>query len=275
MATLQCSSAIRAAPWLSPPSFSARTRKCRFSYRPIVMELQLNPLPFDMDALEPHMSKRTLEFHWGKHHRAYVNNLNKQIAGTDLEGMQLDELCKLGYNNGNTTAYFNNAGQVWNHDFFWESIQPGDGKKPSGELLRLLERDFGSFEAFVAEFKQAAATQFGSGWAWLVAKPTDPLVESKHGKLVIEKTPNATNPLILGHIPLLTIDVWEHAYYLDFQNRRPDYISTFVDKLISWDTVAARLEQAKESVDFSDANIPDDEFEKGWNTFPNTEDEWD
>ncbi|MCO5600738.1 hypothetical protein L7F22_054853 [Adiantum nelumboides] len=273
MATLNCSSAVRAAPWFSPPSSSARIRRSRFSYRPIRMELQLKQLPFDMDALEPHMSKRTLEFHWGKHHRAYVDNLNKQIAGTELQGLQLDELCKRGYNDGNTTAYFNNAGQVWNHDFFWESIQPGGGKKPSGQLLHLLERDFGSFDAFLSEFKQAAATQFGSGWAWLVAKQTDPLVESKHGKLVIEKTPNAINPLVLGHIPLLTIDVWEHAYYLDFQNRRPDYISTFVDNLISWDTVAARLEPAKESVDLSDSNLSHEEFEKGWNPPPKSEED--
>ncbi|MCO5609867.1 hypothetical protein L7F22_064100 [Adiantum nelumboides] len=162
---------------------------------------------------------------------------------------------------------------VWNHDFFWDSIQPGGSKKPSGQLLHLLERDFGSFDAFVSEFKQAAATQFGSGWAWLVAKQTDPLVESKHGKLVIEKTPNAINPLVLGHIPLLTIDVWEHAYYLDFQNRRPDYISTFVDNLISWDTVAARLERAKESVDLSDSNLSHEEFEKGWNLPPKSEED--
>nr|QDM54629.1 superoxide dismutase [Pteris vittata] len=264
MAMAHCSSGLRVSPGplLSfSRSSSARTGKARSSCRPIVMAFHLRPLPFEMDALEPHMSKQTLEFHWGKHHRAYVDNLNKQIKDTELEGKELEELVKYGYNNGNPTAYFNNAGQAWNHDFFWDSIKPGGGKKPSGELLQLIERDFGSFENFVDEFKQAAATQFGSGWAWLVAKATDPLVESKFAKLVIEKTPNALNPLILGHIPLLTIDVWEHAYYLDFQNRRPDYISTFINELISWDAVTARLERAKASMNFYDVVVPDEQFE--------------
>eukprot|EP00250_Pteridium_aquilinum_P010360 c19331_g1_i2 orf=230-1009(-) len=229
----------------------SRTRKVHSSNcRPVAMAFQLMPLPFDMDALEPHMSRRTLEFHWGKHHRSYVDNLNKQVAGTHLEALELEELVKTGYNNGTPAAYFNNAGQIWNHDFFWLSIKPGGGKKPEGELLQLIERDFGSFEAFSNEFKQAAATQFGSGWAWLVAKVTDPLAENKIAKLAIEKTPNAVNPLNLDQIPLLTIDVWEHAYYLDFQNRRPDYISTYVNELISWETVSARLEKAKEVVNF-------------------------
>ncbi|KAI5075604.1 hypothetical protein GOP47_0009680 [Adiantum capillus-veneris] len=216
---------------------------------------------YSLDALEPYMSKQTLEFHWGKHHRAYVDNLNKQIAGTELEGMQLDELYKFSYNNGNPTPYFNNAGQVWNHDFFWQSIKPGGGKKPSGEVLYLLERDFGSFEAFVEALKEAATTQFGSGWAWLVATKTDPLNENTFGKLMVEKTFNAVNPLIFGRIPLLTIDVWEHAYYLDFQNKRPDYISTFIDELINWDIVTARLERAKAFINFYDVIVPDDQIE--------------
>nr|ADR01298.1 iron-superoxide dismutase [Ceratopteris thalictroides] len=263
MATATCSSILRATPWPSQilsTSPSLRKGNTRSSYRPIVMEFHLRPLPFEMDALEPYMSKQTLEFHWGKHHRTYVDNLNKQIKGTELEGMQLDELLKHGYNNGNPTAYFNNAGQAWNHDFFWESIKPGGGKKPTGEVLHLIERDFGSFEAFVDEFKQAAATQFGSGWAWLVGMPTDPLVENKFGKLAIEKTPNALNPLILGHVPLLTIDVWEHAYYLDYQNRRPDYISTVINELISWEAVTARLERAKATINFYDVVVPDDQY---------------
>lgn len=226
------------------------------------MELQLTPLPFDMDALEPHMSRRALEFHWGKHHRAYVDNLNKQIAGTELEGKDLEELVKLGYNNGSPAAYFNNAGQAWNHDFFWQSIKPRGGKQPIGELLQLIKRDLGSFDAFVGEFKQAAATQFGSGWAWLAAKETDPFVESKGAKLVIVKTPNALNPLMLGYIPLLTIDVWEHAYYLDFQNRRADYISTFINELISWEAVAMRLVQAKSVLKFADVFMTDEEYQQ-------------
>lgn len=219
----------------------------------------MKPLPFEMDALEPHMSKQTLEIHWGKHHRSYVEKLNKQIVGTELECMQLDELLKFGYNNASPTAFFNNAGQVWNHDFFWQSITPGGGKQPTGELLYLIKRDFGSFEAFKDEFKQAAAAQFGSGWAWLVAKRTDPLAEKNFAKLAIEKTHNAVNPLIFGNIPLLAIDVWEHAYYLDFQNRRADYISTFIDELISWETVSTRLQGAKKFLNFYDVVVPLDQ----------------
>ncbi|KAK4385226.1 Superoxide dismutase [Fe] 2, chloroplastic [Sesamum angolense] len=173
------------------------------------------------DALEPHMSRETFEYHWGKHHRAYVDNLNKQI--------------------------------VWNHDFFWESIKPGGGGKPSGELLELINRDFGSFEDFVSAFKAAAATQFGSGWAWLVyttnrldvGNAVNPRPSDEDKKLIVVKSPNAINPLVWDYSPLLTIDVWEHAYYLDFQNRRPDYISTFLEKLVSWDAVSSRLEAAK------------------------------
>lgn len=218
---------------------------------------ELQKPPYELDALEPHMSQQTLEYHWGKHHRAYIENLNKQIQDSDLSGKRLEEIVKIGYNNGNPAPYFNNAGQAWNHDFFWESMKPGGGKKPEGEILELIVRDFGSFDVFVEEFKQAAATQFGSGWAWLSAKTAEPMIERKFAKLVIEKTPNALNPLILGHVPLLTIDVWEHAYYLDYQNRRPDYITTFINELISWETVAARLERAKAFLNFYDPVIPE------------------
>ena len=181
------------------------------------------------------MSKRTFEFHWGKHHRAYVDNLNKQIEGTELEGYTLGDVIKATYSNGEPQPAFNNAAQAWNHEFFWECMSPGGGKKPGGEILKLIEKDFGSYDEFLKEFKQAAATQFGSGWAWLVLKDK---------KLVVEKSPNAINPLIWGHTPLLTIDVWEHAYYLDYQNRRPDYISVFMNELVSWDGVNARLDRA-------------------------------
>ncbi|KAL2611436.1 hypothetical protein R1flu_023128 [Riccia fluitans] len=201
-----------------------------------VAKFDLREPPYPLDALEPHMSKNTLEFHWGKHHRAYVNNLNAQIENSDLERSSLEEIVKSSYNNGNPTAQFNNAGQIWNHDFFWESMKPGGGGAPTGEIAELINRDFSSYENFVKEFKAAGATQFGSGWAWLVLKD---------GKLAIEKTPNAVTPILWGSIPLLVVDVWEHAYYLDFQNRRPDYLSTFVDQLISWDAVNERLERAK------------------------------
>ncbi|KAH9572433.1 hypothetical protein CY35_02G149800 [Sphagnum magellanicum] len=187
------------------------------------------------DALEPHVSKQTLEFHWGKHHRAYIDNLNKQIDGTDLERKNLEELVKFSYNNGNPQACFNNAAQTWNHDFFWSSIYPGGGGQPDGEVLELIERDFGSFEEFAKEFEAAV----------------------KDAKLSILKTSNALNPLIWGYIPLTVVDVWEHAYYLDFQNRRPDYLNTFLDKLISWEAVAGRLAGAKAFVNLGEPTIPE------------------
>ncbi|KAM7272753.1 hypothetical protein ACFE04_027416 [Oxalis oulophora] len=230
----------------------------------IVAKFELKPPPYPMDALEPHMSQDTLEYHWGKHHRAYVDNLNKQIDETDLEELTLENVVITTYNKGNMLPAFNNAAQAWNHEFFWESMKPGGGGKPSGELLQLIERDFGSFEKFVEEFKAAAATQFGSGWAWLfwtygssclffldkanrldVGNAVNPCPSEEDKKLVIVKSPNAINPLVWDYYPLLTIDVWEHAYYLDFQNRRPDYISTFMEKLISWEAVSSRLENAK------------------------------
>ncbi|EPS68741.1 superoxide dismutase, partial [Genlisea aurea] len=208
----------------------------------ITASVELKPPPYALDALEPLMSRQTFEFHWGKHHRAYVDNLNKQIAGTELDSKTLEEIILVTYNKGDFLPPFNNAAQAWNHQFFWESLKPGGGGQPSGELLESINKDFGSFEAFVKEFKTAAATQFGSGWAWLVLNPR-PSEDGK--KLSVLKSPNAINPLVLDYYPLLTLDVWEHAYYLDFQNRRPDYISTFLEKLVSWEAVSARLDAAK------------------------------
>lgn len=196
----------------------------------------LKPPPYPLDALEPHMSRQTLEFHWGKHHRAYVDNLKKQVLGTELEGKTLEHIVLTTYNKGEILPAFNNAAQAWNHEFFWESMKPSGGGKPSGELMDLIERDFSSYEKFYDEFNAAAATQFGSGWAWLAYA---------NEKLKIVKTANAVNPLVLDSFPLLTIDVWEHAYYLDFQNRRPDYIKTFMNNLVSWEAVTSRLEAAK------------------------------
>jgi len=218
----------------------AAARGCapRSSRRAVVVRaaLELKAPPYALDALEPHMSKQTLEYHWGKHHRAYVDNMNKQIAGTDLEGKSLEEIVLASWNKGSPTPVFNNAAQVWNHTFFWESIKPNGGGEPKGKLADAIQASFGSFDEFKTQFKAAGATQFGSGWAWLVA--------DKSGKLSIEKTPNAVNPVVEGKTPILTMDVWEHAYYLDVQNRRPDYMTTFVDKLIDWDSVAARFEAA-------------------------------
>lgn len=198
--------------------------------------LELKSPPYALDALEPHMSKQTLEFHWGKHHRAYVDNMNKQIAGTDLEGKSLEEIVLASWNKGSPTPVFNNAAQVWNHTFFWESMKPNGGGAPTGKLADAINASFGSLDEFKTQFKAAGATQFGSGWAWLVA--------DKSGKLSIEKTPNAVTPVVEGKTPILTMDVWEHAYYLDVQNRRPDYMTTFVDSLINWDEVAKRFAAA-------------------------------
>ncbi|KAE9617547.1 hypothetical protein Lal_00034347 [Lupinus albus] len=241
----------------SPTSFtfSNKERRCLRNDGPVetAPKFELKPPPYPLNALEPIISQETLEYHWGKHHRAYVENLNKQIAGTDLEGKSLEDIIVISYNKGDILPAFNNAAQAWNHDFFWESIKPGGGGKPSGDLLKLIERDFGSFERFIDELKIAATTQFGSGWAWLaykdnrldVGNAVNPLATEEDKKLVVVKSPNAVNPLVWGYYPLLTIDVWEHAYYLDFQNRRPDYISLFIDKLVSWEVVSSRLEQAK------------------------------
>nr|QBY35575.1 chloroplast iron superoxide dismutase 1 [Dunaliella salina] len=196
----------------------------------------LKPLPYAPDALEPHMSKATFEFHHGKHHRAYADNLNKQIAGKEWDQKDLDTIVMASWNNGNPTPEFNNAAQVWNHEFFWESMKPNGGGEPTGALMEAIKRDFGSFDEFKNQFKAAGMTQFGSGWAWLV---TD-----KSGKLSIAKTPNAVVPVVEGKSPILTVDVWEHAYYLDYQNRRPDFIQTFLDKLVSWDAVSNRYAKA-------------------------------
>lgn len=190
----------------------------------------LSPLPFSPDSLAPHISAKTLEFHYGKHHQAYVDNLNKLIAGTDLEGKSLLEIINQSLSLENGQAIFNNAAQVYNHDFFWASLKPGTA--PTGEMLELLNKSFGSFENFKKEFVAAAISQFGSGWAWLV----------KEGdSLKIVKTGNAQMPDLSVVKPLLNLDVWEHSYYLDYQNRRPDYVSAIVDNLLNWDFAQANL----------------------------------
>jgi Fe-Mn family superoxide dismutase len=195
----------------------------------------LPALPFELDALEPHISRSTLEFHHGKHHAAYVNNLNNLVAGTDLEGKSLEDTILAVARDSSKAGVFNNAAQVWNHTFYWQGIKAGGGGLPTGALADKINADFGSFEAFVEQLKAAGATQFGSGWAWLVLE---------NGTLKITKTANADLPLAHGQKALLTIDVWEHAYYLDYQNRRPDYITTFLEKLVNWDFVAANLAAA-------------------------------
>jgi Fe-Mn family superoxide dismutase len=199
------------------------------------MAHQLPELPYGLDALEPHISRQTLEFHHGKHHAAYVTNLNKAIEGSELEGKSLEEVILAVAGDAGKAGVFNNAAQVWNHSFYWQCMKPGGGGAPSGALAEKINADLGSFDAFKEQFKTAGATQFGSGWAWLVLDG---------GTLKITKTPNADLPLAHGQKALLTMDVWEHAYYLDYQNRRPDYMTTFLDKLVNWDFVAANLAAA-------------------------------
>ncbi|WP_094512664.1 superoxide dismutase [Synechococcus sp. MW101C3] len=199
------------------------------------MAHQLPALPYELDALEPHISRQTLEFHHGKHHAGYVANLNKMVEGTDLEGKSLDEVILAVAGDASKAGIFNNAAQVWNHTFYWQGLKPGGGGAPSGALADKINADFGGFDVFTEQFKAAGATQFGSGWAWLVLDG---------GTLKITKTGNADLPLAHGQKALLTMDVWEHAYYLDYQNRRPDYISTFLDKLVNWEFVAANLAAA-------------------------------
>lgn len=195
----------------------------------------LTALPYGLDALEPNISRSTLEFHHGKHHAGYVTNLNKLVAGTDLEAKSLEDTITAVAGDASKAGVFNNAAQVWNHSFYWQCMKPGGGGQPTGALADKITADFGSYEAFVEQFKTAGATQFGSGWAWLVLDG---------GSLKVTKTANADLPLAHGQKALLTMDVWEHAYYLDYQNRRPDYMTTYLEKLVNWDFVAANLAAA-------------------------------
>lgn len=200
------------------------------------MAVTLPELPYGKNELEPYISAKTLEFHYGKHHQAYVTNTNNLIQNTPLEKADLETIIKESANDNSKIGIFNNSAQVWNHTFYWHSIKPKGGGEPPKSLLDKIVADFGSFENFKNEFKQAAATQFGSGWAWLVLDPSDK-------KLKVLKTPNAETPITKGLKPLITIDVWEHAYYLDYQNRRPDYIDTFINYLINWDFALKNYEQ--------------------------------
>lgn len=200
------------------------------------MAFELPPLPYDYNALEPYnMSAKTLEFHHDKHHAAYVNALNNLVKDTELADKSLEEIIKATFKDSSKVAIFNNAGQAWNHNFYWNSIKPDGGGSPSGELADKINASFGSLDKLKEELKNAGATQFGSGWAWLI----------KDGDtLKVTKTPNAENPIAHGQAPLLTIDVWEHAYYLDYQNRRPDFLQNFIDHLINWEFVAHNLAAA-------------------------------
>ena len=187
------------------------------------MEHQLPELPYALDALAPHLSKETMEYHYGKHHQTYITNLNNLIKGTEFENSTLEEIVKK-----SSGGVFNNAAQVWNHSFFWYSIHPTKNHQPHGNILRQIEKDFGSYENFSKEFKEAATTQFGSGWAWLVYSPTEK-------KLKIVKTSNAETPITDNLHPIIACDVWEHAYYIDYRNKRPDYIDSFLNNMINWE----------------------------------------
>jgi Fe-Mn family superoxide dismutase len=188
-------------------------------------------LPYAQDALAPHVSAQTLSFHHGKHHKAYVDNANKMLAGSSLESKSVEEIVRAAAAEKNEPL-FNNAAQAWNHAFFWRCMKPKGGGAPGGRIAELLKRDLGGLDGFKQTFADAAKSQFGSGWAWLVLDGE---------KLAVEKTPNAETPLVRGRKPLLVIDVWEHAYYLDYQNRRADFVTAYLDHLVDWDFASKNL----------------------------------
>lgn len=190
-------------------------------------EHKLPPLPYPLDALQPHMSAETLEFHHGKHHKTYVAKLNELIKGTQYEGMDLEEIVRT-----SSDAVFNNAAQTWNHAFFWNSLSPEGGGKPKGALAKAIDASFGSFDAFKDKFTSAAAEHFGSGWAWLV--------QNNAGALWVETTANADTPITGADTPLITCDVWEHAYYIDYRNERPKFLKAFW-KIVNWEFAERNL----------------------------------
>ena len=198
------------------------------------MSIELPDLPFAHDALEPHMSKATMQFHHDKHHATYVKTANELIKGTPYEKMELEGVIRASFAKPDERKIFNNTAQVWNHTFFWQSMQPDGGGEPDGEVGKRLQQAFGSYADFRKKFSAAATGQFGSGWAWLVLDD---------GELAVTSTPNAENPLVTGQVPLLACDVWEHAYYLDYQNQRQAFVDAFLDHLVNWKHVEACLRE--------------------------------
>ena len=196
---------------------------------------QLPALPWQENALEPVISARTIGLHYGKHHATYVKKLNELVAGTRYAELPLEQVIAATAGNAETAKIFNNAAQTWNHTFFWDCLRPGGGGEPPRELARTLEQSFGDYSRFKEKFAQAAVDQFGSGWAWLVARGD---------KLEVISTSNAQTPIAMGATPLLTIDVWEHAYYIDYENRRPEFVNAVIDKLLNWDFALEQLEKA-------------------------------
>ena len=199
------------------------------------MAFELPDLPYDYEALAPYMSAKTLHLHHDKHHQAYVTNLNNLIEGTEFAGKSLEDIVTGSYGDAAKQGIFNNAGQHWNHNLFWRIMRKGGGGNPGGELAKRIDNSFGSFEAFKEQFKTAGVTQFGSGWAWLAVQGD---------QLKVVKTPNGENPLVHGMRPILGVDVWEHAYYVDYENRRPEYLAAFLNSLVNWDEVEAELHKA-------------------------------
>ena len=199
------------------------------------MAFELPDLPYDYEALAPYMSAKTLHLHHDKHHQAYVTNLNNLIEGTEFAGKSLEDIVTGSYGDAAKQGIFNNAGQHWNHNLFWRIMKKGGGGTPGGELAKRIDDAFGSFDAFKEQFKTAGVTQFGSGWAWLAVQGD---------QLKVLKTPNGENPLVQGMRPILGVDVWEHAYYVDYENRRPEYLAAFLNSLVNWDEVEAELHKA-------------------------------
>ncbi|MBN1587129.1 MAG: superoxide dismutase [Candidatus Omnitrophica bacterium] len=189
----------------------------------------LPALPFDQNALEPYISANTLSYHYGKHHQAYVNKLNELVTGTEYADQTLEQIIKSTAGKGDKSGIFNNAAQVWNHTFFWNSLNPYSSKQPVGEIGKKINEAFGSYDEFLKAFANAGMTQFGSGWAWLIRD---------ENTVKIVKTPNAETPLAYDQKPLLTVDVWEHAYYLDYQNKRNEYLATVLKNLLNWEFAA-------------------------------------
>ena len=197
------------------------------------MTFELPSLPYANDALAPYMSSETLDFHHGKHHQTYVTNLNNLVKDTDMQDSSLEEIVVKSSKDSSMAGIFNNAGQHWNHILFWQCMKPNGGGSMPSELESRITSDVGGLDQFKEAFIQAGTTQFGSGWAWLAID---------NGKLVVTKSPNASNPLVDGMKPILGCDVWEHSYYIDYRNKRPDYLKAFLDSLVNWEFVASQLD---------------------------------
>ncbi|KAF3341585.1 superoxide dismutase [Carex littledalei] len=221
----------------------------RSAYR-VTAYYGLTTPPYELDALEPYMSKRTVEVHWGQAHNEHVEKLNKILKSSTFYGHTLEEMVKVTYNNGNPLVEFNDASSLWSHDFFWESMQPKGGSIPQGGVLTQIEKDFESFTNFKDEFVNAALSIFGSGWVWLYLKRNEK-------KLAVAKTQNAVSPLVWGDIPIIGLDMWEHAYYLDYKDDRLAYVNNFLDHLVSWHSVMVRMMRAEAFVNLGEPNIPE------------------